>query len=150
MTSRLLSNSLWSIPRTRPCIPTLPRAHLATAARLSPRRPVARAALLSGALLGGGTLALLGLSAISSPIHADSDVEDGALPSQRPPPPLRELVRTYIVYSLCSIPGLVDYAPSILSALLSVPGLGALTEAAVRATFFAQVRSAPFLLAELR
>ncbi|EJD04554.1 FAD-linked oxidoreductase [Fomitiporia mediterranea MF3/22] len=52
--------------------------------------------------------------------------------------PLTSLIRTCIVYSLCSIPWLVDYSPTILSALTSVPGLKMITEAVVRVTFFSQ------------
>jgi proline dehydrogenase len=52
---------------------------------------------------------------------------------------LLSLIRTYAVYSLCSVPVLVDNSPEILSALMSVPGLRQITEAVVRATFFSQV-----------
>ncbi len=54
--------------------------------------------------------------------------------------PLSTLLRTYAVYSFCSIPALVDWAPAILDTLSSVPGLKQITEAVVRATFFDQVR----------
>jgi hypothetical protein len=50
------------------------------------------------------------------------------------------LIRTYLVYTLCSIPLLIDYAPSLLHSFTHspVPGLKAVTEAIVRRTFFAQ------------
>ena len=58
---------------------------------------------------------------------------------ERPLTPLSTLIRTYVVYSFCSIPALVDWAPTILAALSAVPGLKQVTEAVVRATFFDQV-----------
>lgn len=50
------------------------------------------------------------------------------------------LMRTYLVYTLCSVPYLIDYAPSLLHAFThsSIPGLKSITEAIVRRTFFAQ------------
>ena len=57
------------------------------------------------------------------------------------PTPLPQLVTSYVVYSICSIPGLVDASPALLALCTSMPGLRQLTEAFVRATFFAQVRS---------
>ncbi len=53
--------------------------------------------------------------------------------------PLSTLIRTYVVYSFCSVPALVDWAPGLLAALSAVPGLKHVTEAVVRATFFNQV-----------
>lgn len=54
--------------------------------------------------------------------------------------PTSVLIRTYLVYTLCSIPLLIDYAPSLLHSFTHspVPGLKAVTEAIVRRTFFAQ------------
>ncbi|TFK85683.1 FAD-linked oxidoreductase [Polyporus arcularius HHB13444] len=57
---------------------------------------------------------------------------------ERPLTPLSTLIRTYVVYSFCSVPALVDWAPGILAALSAVPGLKQVTEAVVRATFFNQ------------
>jgi proline dehydrogenase len=50
------------------------------------------------------------------------------------------LVRTYLVYTLCSIPLLIDYAPSLLHTFTHspIPGVKQVTEAIVRRTFFAQ------------
>lgn len=50
------------------------------------------------------------------------------------------LVRTYLVYTLCSIPLLIDYAPSLLHTFTHspIPGVKQITEAIVRRTFFAQ------------
>jgi len=61
--------------------------------------------------------------------------------SREPAPgPLPQLLTSYVVYSMCSIPGLVDASPALFSLCTSMPGLRQLTEAFVRATFFAQVR----------
>jgi proline dehydrogenase len=83
--------------------------------------------------MGGGALAasfVLGHS-----VYAD------ALPpsTERAPTPLSKLVTSYVVYSLCSVPGLVDASPALLAFCSSVPGLRQLTEAFVRVTFFTQV-----------
>ena len=56
------------------------------------------------------------------------------------PAPLPQLLTSYVVYSMCSIPGLVDASPTLLAFCTSIPGLRQLTEAFVRTTFFAQVR----------
>lgn len=50
------------------------------------------------------------------------------------------LLRSYLVYTACSIPPLIDHAPALLHAFTHspVPGLKAITEAIVRRTFFAQ------------
>ncbi|KIN95418.1 hypothetical protein M404DRAFT_34163 [Pisolithus tinctorius Marx 270] len=48
------------------------------------------------------------------------------------------LLRTYVVYSLISIPFLVDHASQILDYLLRVPLVGRAVETIVRRTFFAQ------------
>ncbi|TCD71433.1 hypothetical protein EIP91_010139 [Steccherinum ochraceum] len=75
------------------------------------------------------------------PINLDAppeDEEQQGSSSQRKPTPLSALVRSYVVYTACSIPGLVDWSPNILAACMAVPGLKQLTEAVVRATFFDQ------------
>ena len=54
--------------------------------------------------------------------------------------PTSTLLRTYLVYTLCSFPTLIDIAPSLLHSLTHspIPGLARLTESVVRHTFFAQ------------
>lgn len=56
--------------------------------------------------------------------------------------PLTALLRTYFVYTACSIPPLVERAPALLDTLLnsSVPGVSSITSFFVRHTFFAHVR----------
>ncbi|KAJ9101213.1 hypothetical protein QFC21_003432 [Naganishia friedmannii] len=54
--------------------------------------------------------------------------------------PLLQLLRTYLVYTICSFPTIVDNSPALLSALTKskIPGVAAITEYLVRRTFFAQ------------
>ncbi|ETW87760.1 hypothetical protein HETIRDRAFT_122039 [Heterobasidion irregulare TC 32-1] len=47
-------------------------------------------------------------------------------------------MRSYVVYTMCSFPTLVDWSPTMLSFFSSVPGLKQVTEGFVRRTFFAQ------------
>lgn len=54
--------------------------------------------------------------------------------------PLTSLLRSYFVFSVCSVPAFVDWSPHIISFMTSVPGLKQLAEALVRRSFFAQVR----------
>ncbi|KAH9982077.1 FAD-linked oxidoreductase-like protein [Lactifluus volemus] len=67
-------------------------------------------------------------------LYADAPSSSG----ERPRPPLSKLITSYVVYSMCSIPGLVDASPALLAFCTSIPGLRQLTEAFVRATFFTQ------------
>ncbi|KAI8983267.1 FAD-linked oxidoreductase-like protein [Trametes punicea] len=110
--------------------PPPPRTRLLTARR------VAAVGLVSGALFGATILSP------RSAVHADSDEPepDGKVrrSNQRSDTPLSALVRAYVVYSLCSIPTLVDWSPTILSTLLSIPGVKQITETFVRYTFFNQ------------
>ncbi len=55
--------------------------------------------------------------------------------------PLSSLVRTYVVYTICSFPFLVQSSPTILSILGSIPGVNMISEWVVRRTFFDQVRN---------
>lgn len=50
------------------------------------------------------------------------------------------IIRSYLVYTACSIPFLIDYAPTLLSTFTKspIPGLSSLTNFIVRHTFFAQ------------
>ena len=54
--------------------------------------------------------------------------------------PTSTLLRSYLVYTLCSLPFLIDSAPSLLQFFTRspIPGLKGLTEWGVRRTFFAQ------------
>lgn len=89
-------------------------------------------AIASGIALAGSAAAYA--SQTNQDIHADSSDQLVARP-----PPLSSLFRSYIVYSMCSVPMLIDWSPSILSALSSVPGIKQVTEVVVRHTFFDQV-----------
>lgn len=85
------------------------------------RRPLRAIALASAGLVGASALSL-SLAPASDPAE----------------PPLHELARTYVVYTLCAVPGLVDIAPKLLNTLLTVPLVRIPAEAVVRATFFDQ------------
>lgn len=121
-------------PRTYPA--PFPRTFVSSSSR--PRSAhisrLARVGLASGALLTASVLIGGG-----SRIHADAEHSD--VKTERPPTPLSSLVRSYLVYSICSIPLLVDWSPAILSTLLAIPGVKQVTEALVRITFFDQVRN---------
>lgn len=70
---------------------------------------------------------------LATTVFADNDVEtikDRSLGS---------FVRAYTVYTICSVPALVDASPRLLSFLTSIPGIKQITEAFVRITFFDQV-----------
>lgn len=51
---------------------------------------------------------------------------------------LGSLVRAYAVYTMCSVPALVDASPRLLAFLTSIPVVKQITEAFVRITFFNQ------------
>lgn len=70
---------------------------------------------------------------LATTVFADNGVETIKDPS------LGSFVRAYTVYTMCSVPALVDASPRILSFLTSIPGIKQITEAFVRVTFFDQV-----------
>ncbi|TFY60054.1 hypothetical protein EVJ58_g5387 [Rhodofomes roseus] len=89
------------------------------------------------------TLVTLPRPVVSSPrlfraglVAADAPVAEAEKASERPQKPLSSLVRSYVVYSMCSVPALVDWAPAILKTLTAIPGFKQITEAIVRVTFF--------------
>lgn len=98
----------------------------------APVRPQKRRtiAITSGLMLAGSAAVLAGRG-----IYADNVNEEPTV--QRVP--LSVLFRSYLVYSMCSMPLLVDWSPSILSALSSIPGIKQVTELFIRHTFFSQV-----------
>ncbi|CAE6499008.1 unnamed protein product [Rhizoctonia solani] len=79
--------------------------------------------------LGAGT-AVVGVAGMT--IYADSNTSPPGSTT------LGSLARSYLVYSLCSVPPLVNHSPSILNTCANIPGLRELSEAVVRRTFFAQ------------
>ncbi|KAJ3572324.1 hypothetical protein NP233_g3161 [Leucocoprinus birnbaumii] len=97
----------------------LPLRHVAHPSYRRSYRPLAGIAAVSGGLL-----------LAAGYVHADY-IEDNV--SRQP---LGHLIRSYAVFSMCSIPPLVDYSPRILSVLTSIPGVRQITETVVRATFF--------------
>ncbi|KAJ7129960.1 FAD-linked oxidoreductase-like protein [Mycena filopes] len=124
----------------RPLRFQLSRTHGVRYASSTPRRPGRGLALVSGGL----ALGLAGLW--GSQIHADSAAAAVSFPATTATcKPKRDeaasfgaLVRTYVVYTMCSIPALVDNAPWLLKTLSSIPGIRWITEKVVRVTFFDQ------------
>jgi hypothetical protein len=98
------------------------------------RANLRRISLASGAVLGGSILLVQ-----NAPDDTKPGIQDANNPAARQPPSLTSMLRSYVVYAMCSIPALVDWSPKILSTLLSIPVMRDLTESLVRATFFAQV-----------
>ncbi|KAH9964627.1 FAD-linked oxidoreductase-like protein [Russula dissimulans] len=83
--------------------------------------------------VGGGALTASLVLGLGYTLNADAPPlsrDDGA------PTPLPQLLSSYVVYTMCSIPGLVEASPALLAFGTSLPGLRQLTEAFVRATFF--------------
>lgn len=103
-----------------------------TGRRLVPR--LGRIGLASGVLLGGSLLVTAHVTN-----NTNTTVRDANRPPDRKQVPLTSLLRSYIVYTMCSVPALVDWSPTILSTLMAVPVIRNVTEAVVRVTFFAQV-----------
>ncbi|KAJ6509120.1 FAD-linked oxidoreductase [Mycena vulgaris] len=105
----------------------------------TPPRPAGRRIALASGGIAIGLATLLtskvyaDAAAVSLPATSKATHEDEATRS-----PLSTLVRTYVVYTMCSIPALVDSAPWLLETLTSIPGLRWITEAIVRVTFFDQ------------
>lgn len=58
-------------------------------------------------------------------------------------PTTATLLRTWVVFSMCSIPALVDHSPRILEVLGKVPVVSKVAEMVVRRTFFDQVHFYP-------
>ncbi|KAK0204224.1 FAD-linked oxidoreductase-like protein [Desarmillaria ectypa] len=102
--------------------------------RLFSSRVSHRTSRLRTGAISGGILLATGLGLSSSPIHADSDSDESANKGT----PLRELVRSYLVFTMCSFPTLIDISPAMLDVLTSIPGVKQVTEALVRITFFNQ------------
>ncbi|KAH9048797.1 FAD-linked oxidoreductase [Lactarius hengduanensis] len=116
------------------------RPALTTRLTRFPRRCYRGSQSFSGNALRPSRISMAGGGALAASFALGYTVyTDASSPStERAPTPLSKLVTSYVVYSLCSIPGLVDASPTLLAFCTSVPGLRQLTEAFVRATFFTQ------------
>jgi proline dehydrogenase len=84
---------------------------------------------------GGGALTATLVLGLGYSLYAEAPVPS----EERVSTPLSSFLTSYVVYSICSVPGLVDASPALLAFCTSVPGIRQLTEAFVRATFFKQV-----------
>ncbi|OCH94220.1 FAD-linked oxidoreductase [Obba rivulosa] len=105
-----------------------------TVSSSSSRRASQLSRLTRVGLASGAALTIAVLAGNATRIHADAEQDE--IKTERPPTPLSTLVRAYVVYSMCSVPILIDWSPAILSTLLSIPGVKQVTEALVRITFF--------------
>jgi proline dehydrogenase len=94
----------------------------------------------SNSLLTKRTAARVTVFTVSSLLLTTTTVfADNGVEKIKEDPSLGSLVRAYTVYTICSVPALVDASPRILSFLTSIPGIRQITEAFVRITFFDQV-----------
>ena len=129
---------LMSLRLLRRVYPTIPLARgLKTSSPPTTLRPHRwmRLGILSGGVLG----ASLFVGHTIAPLYADDAQAGAKVSSQTSQTPLSTLMRSYVVYTMCSFPTLVDWSPTMLSFFSSVPGLKQVTEGFVRRTFFAQV-----------
>ncbi|CAD6587496.1 MAG: hypothetical protein TREMPRED_004769, partial [Tremellales sp. Tagirdzhanova-0007] len=115
----------------RPRLP-VPHQSFSSPSQAIPRQHLRR--LVQFLLFAGCTLPLIPTVYAESPIEMSS-----ARPSIESAPTLT-LLRSYFVYTLCCVPLLVDYSPSVLHSFTHspIPGLKSVTEGFVRRTFFAQ------------
>ncbi|KAI0038960.1 FAD-linked oxidoreductase [Auriscalpium vulgare] len=114
-------------------LPARPIRFLATGStRPLSRTTTRRVRLVSGGVIGGSLLVGYGFSAVYADVAPPARTRE----HERSPVPLIKLIRSYVVYTMCSVPALVDYSPSILEFLTSIPGIKQITEAFVRVTFF--------------
>ncbi|KAK7688068.1 hypothetical protein QCA50_008438 [Cerrena zonata] len=132
MLSPILRNSL---VRSRPCLRQY-RRQLSTHPNTSTRAPSISSKGIRWGLASGALLATSAV-VVQATVHADA-FDDDDKPPLRKPTPLSSLVRSYIVYTSFCIPGLVDWSPTILETLTSIPLVKQVTEAIVRITFFNQ------------
>lgn len=117
----------WKIRYVNPA-----RSH-SSSSRTIPRSRLRRLAPL--VIFAGLTMSLIPSA------HADSPPNPSSTqPSSIQSASTLTLLRSYFVYTLCSLPPLIDNAPSILHVFTHspIPGLKSITEAVVRRTFFAQ------------
>jgi hypothetical protein len=106
----------------------------------SGRRPLTK--LLVATCITGAA-GFLSVKFIENAVNEDRNDVQYTGRQRRKPEPITSLIRAYFVFSMCSIPMLVDYSPSILFTLTSIPGVKQVTEVFVRHTFFNQVSRFP-------
>ena len=121
--------------------------------RLLNTRGYTKDALLTrriAARLSVGTLLTASSIFLASTVYGDSTSDEPEHASRKGTrPTFGSLIRAYTVYSMCSVPVLVDASPKILSTLSSVPVIRQIMEAFVRVTFFDQVRHFRYSTLEL-
>ena len=119
----------------------IPPRHYHRLRNVQPRRYTpfgSRVVLVAGvATATAFAFSAFGPSDVYADTNGSTNVDDSSIRSI----PLTSLLRSYFVFSVCSVPAFVDWSPHIISFMTSVPGLKQLAEALVRRSFFAQVRS---------
>lgn len=121
------------------CSKSASRHHRHFSNSLPRRFPRLTARLALGAGVGATTafaFLALGPTNVYADTSDDTNMEDFGIRNT----PLTSLLRSYFVFSACSVPAFVDWSPHIISFMTSIPGLNQLTAALVRRSFFAQVR----------
>lgn len=122
----------------RRCLSTSPSSSASRSTRTT------RLTLLSLSVslgLGGSAYLLYSPVRLDTSLSAPLAKHDESSGSQhKNQPPLSSLIRAYVVYTLCSIPALVDASPALLKHTFAIPGVRWIAEKVVRGTFFAQVR----------
>lgn len=122
----------------RRCLSTSPSSSASRSTNRTTR--ITLLSLSVGLGLGGSAYLLhspVRLDASLSAPFAKQDESSSSLHKNQPS--LSSLIRAYVVYTLCSIPALVDASPALLKHTFAIPGLRWIAEKVVRGTFFAQV-----------
>ncbi|KDQ17664.1 hypothetical protein BOTBODRAFT_29830 [Botryobasidium botryosum FD-172 SS1] len=126
----MATRALARLPLARSYVPSSPAFHFSR--RLYTTGPTLRPRFFRPTPIFFGTSLLAAVALVT---YQDGDDEKKR---EIPRASMTSLVRSYVVYTMCSIPSLVDYSPTILSTLQAIPGIKQVTETVVRHTFFAQ------------
>ncbi|KAF8320012.1 FAD-linked oxidoreductase [Clavulina sp. PMI_390] len=118
--SRLRSSGPWSRARYQSTSP--PRSALKTPTFVG---------------VGAGVVGLGVLSYLAAPTYLEAPLHKSRTDSDTDPDEsLLSLLRSYVVYTTCAIPALVDSAPTILSTLDAIPVVNRISQSVIRHTFF--------------
>ncbi|ORY35407.1 FAD-linked oxidoreductase-like protein [Naematelia encephala] len=87
-----------------------------------------------------GAIILSSTSQVHASVEDDEESSGSSPNSSLSDTPISTLIRSYFVWTLTSLPPIIDHSPKILHVLThsSIPGLKTVTEFIVRNTFFAQ------------
>ena len=135
----LISSFMFRHPSSKFYITRNLNQRLFSASRPHPiRRALLTRRTLARTTLGALTLGSLAWASTTVFADADADLADLQGHAQYRIVPFSDLIRTYVVFSMCSIPWLVDVSPMILKTFTSVPVVREVTEGFLRMTFFKQ------------